>query len=193
MLIIIPNIKQKKSTSLLRALRMKTYFAYSHGPCTCWMWETPGLFSSSQSRTEPGAQWKHHSPWARPRSIPGCHERVLRGSWARGKQTRPAAPTEPCSLGGEEAEISPSGWRSTAPIHISALHDEKSVSAQGQQRLYLPPRVPASLSVMIIKPCQQIWNQWTQLCRQALRKPPRRPCSQVFVIHLENCRCHKSF
>lgn len=53
--------------------------------------------------------------------------------------------------------------------------------------------MPAPLSVMIIKPCQQILNQRTQLHRRALRKPPWRPRSQVFIIHLENWGCHKSF
>lgn len=138
----------------------------------------------SGSTTAPGLD-----PGASLDAMSGCWGGLLSKRWAD-----PAGSScKALQLGGEEAEISLSGWGFASMIHISALHGEKRVLAQGQQRLYLPPRVPAILSVMIIKPCQQIWNQWMQLHRQMLRKPPRRPRSQVFVIHLENCGCHKSF
>lgn len=122
-------------------------------------------------------------------SIPGCQERVPRGSWARDEEIWPASPALLHSLGEGEAETGPSGWAPPSLIPISRLHGEKSVSAPGQQCLYLPPQVPSPLSVMIIKPCQQIWNQWMQLHRRVLGKPP---CLQVFIIQLENWWCHKT-
>lgn len=125
--------------SLLQPLWIKTRFAFCM-TVHLLIRENLALFCSFQS-SGPGEAWE---PLDQTQGIPWCQERVPTGSWARDEELWPASPALLCSLGEGEAEISPSGWGSPGLIPISPLHGEKSVSAPGQQSLYLPPQNASS-------------------------------------------------